>query len=274
MGETFRRRRHSLVNIDTLLLSPRSTVALRLAIGIDPLLKHGCDIHPLSSWDELCDRAEDGSFDLAFLDPGFPHGNGRPDQGILELEKIRSFSGAASLILYSQSDTRSLLLLQRIGFPFCVLEGIDDNPRSLLRVMARARSRGLFEQQLTLDELPIKAEDRDLFLQTISGWPPVQNVADLAGRFHLSARSLRRRTRASSLPNPQRLLRWGQLVEASVLWTLGLRPMTRIASVLGFASSSSMSRLCADLTDRPAKGLFGPDGPRTIIARMKEDLAA
>lgn len=261
------------MQIDALLITPESMVSLRVAIELDAALKHLCRLKTLSSWEELTDRALEGSFDLAFVDPQFPRTDETSESGFLELERVRSVTGPESLIPFLGSDARVLPTLGRMGFPFIIVRGVDDTPNSLLRVIARAKSRRSLRTYLLQAEGPVRVEDLEFLLLSITGWPVAQEVGDLARSMHSSVRTLRRRSSAFCLPSPGRLIRWGRLMDAQMLWQMGIRSKPRIASVLKMDSPSSVSRLSRELVNHRAEELFKPTGHSTLFGAFRRELA-
>ena len=88
------------------------------------------------------------------------------------------------------------------------------------------------------------------------GWPPSPSTVDLAKRLHLSPRTLRRRMHDHGALPPQRMLAWGQLLEAHRLSRMGLGSRSRLSKVLGKADSAFVTRLCRTLTGRSARRIL------------------
>jgi hypothetical protein len=73
---------------------------------------------------------------------------------------------------------------------------------------------------------------------------------------------------AAGLPIPQRLLRYGRLLEAHLLWTMGIRSRERIASILQISGGSALAHLIKDLTGLPTDKFFRTALLEDLVARI------
>jgi AraC-like DNA-binding protein len=188
------------------------------------------------------------------VDPWFGASDPRRDVQLLELEALKRVVGAGGIVLYASSTGKGLNALRAIHpkeFPFLITQGIDDDPRSILRVLARSLVRRRIRTVFSADEDLSRLEAETIILEAVAGWPPPDTVQDLARELSASESTLRRTCKKVGIRSPRTLLRWSRALEAVALHSLGVRRRAQVAHVLGLAGSSSLVRLLRDLTGRP-----------------------
>lgn len=170
----------------------------------------------LSSWRELVDGAGSESFDLAIVQPSFGVAPSLSSPNLTDLERFVSLFPTPSVILYlcrSDPAPTFLLDLARMEFPYLLLRGVDDDPRTVQRVVARAETRRILRLKLTALEDQLEEEAVRLLLNSATGWPPAKRVEDLASQQQMSDRTLQRRLRRGHLPTPGRLISYARFLE-------------------------------------------------------------
>jgi hypothetical protein len=200
-------------------------------------------LHFASSWAELHGSVEAGLFDLAMIDPTFSAGGDRA--GCLrEIHRLARYCPPERLILYVPAGQAHLLRhLGEHGFLYCCMLGIDDDPGSLLRIVARAASRQLLRRHLISRGQPCDDVSLGVVLQGVTGWPPAGTVTELAGRVAMSSRSLRRLSASRGLSPPGRLLAIGRIMDLTLLVQLGVRSRTRLAAILNTGGPDALAHL-------------------------------
>jgi AraC-like DNA-binding protein len=253
------------VRIAGLLDHSRACRNLRLAFPAGTGGADGVRLEFLSSWRELREGVREGLYDLAIVQPCLGTSLSHPEPNLAELEPLAGAWPREKVILYfccyfcCPHPSASLLHdLGRLGFPFLLILGTDDDPRNICRIVARAGARSTFRKRLADLEPAISEEALRLVLETVAGWPPSDSVHDLASSLNMSRRSLNRRFRTEGLPSPGRLVSFARLLETSALWNMGLRSRARIASILGLSSPASLGHLSRSLAGRPLGSFLEP----------------
>lgn len=244
---------------------------LRLAFRSGTDLPFRVHLEFLSSWKELREGVRQGSYDLAFVQPCLGQPSFRPEPRLSELEQVVAFLPRDQVILYLCRPHPSATLLYdlgRLGFPFLLMLGVDDDLRGILRIVARARARdalqkGLADLLAELDERTLR-----LALDALAGWPPPSSVKELAENLNTSRRSLSRKLQTVGLPSPGRLRSTGTLLEARTLWGMGVQSRARIASILGLADPASLSRLSRRLAGRPLSTFLEAESGEDLVDWM------
>ncbi len=179
------------------------------------------------------------------------------------------------VILYSSPPTGqpsqhrfSPLALGRAGFPYLVIRGVDDDPISLRRVLARSAVR----RSLLAADCPLLAnlgsERLAGLLPLLTRWPEPETSGDLAKEMCVAERTLRRRVKLLAAAPPRDLRCWSRLLEANHLWLLGLDSRAAIAHHLGYAEPSSLSHLCRDFAGVPLGSILAPGGVGIVLSAM------
>ena len=247
-----------------------------LAFRQDGGLLTGCELFPVSSWEELSDRAEHGEFDVAIVQPSFPEERNQPLAGMTQLSRLRKRLGSGRLIPFvrkSPDISTQLRDVGAMGFPIVLIDGMDDDPRSLLRAVARARTLALADSMRLENDVLLDPARLDLAVAVLAGWPPPESVGDLAAHHHLVPETLRNRLRARDLPTPVHLVRWGRLVEGLCLGRMGVPCMDRIAFLLQIGGRSSLARLSKSLTGRTFTSVLKGTQEREVISRLLKEFA-
>ena len=73
---------------------------------------------------------------------------------------------------------------------------------------------------------------------------------------------------AAGFPTPQRMVRYGRLLEALLLWTMGIRSRERIASILHISGGSALAHLTKDLTGLPTDEFFRTAQVEDLVTRI------
>lgn len=247
------------MRVDFLVDGSVASHSIRLAFWHTGAHLPGCILHSLRSWDELEARLSQDQFDVALVQPSFPKRGQLGGNGFQEIGRLHERAPPGRIIPFlvrSDSTPENLRKLSKIGFPIVLIQGVDDDPRSLLRAVCRARVCALAKSSIRKARLPFDLESQKLALSALAGWPPSHSVRDMAEGLNLAGRTLRRRMNAAGLPTPQRLVRYGRLLEAHLLWTMGIRSRERIASILHISSGSALAHLTKDLTGLPTDEFF------------------
>ena len=262
--------------VDALLHDSAAIHSLRVALRRHPSLPVKCPLCLLSSWDELHSRANEKAFDVVLVQPSFPVRTKVPPNGLRNIERLTQVLEPGRVILFLSKSDQTGALLQALApprFPFVLLQGIDDHPSSILRVLSRAQSHRMIRHPLGPFRADREPGSIELVLAVLTGWPPPNSVEHLAQRLGLSPRTLRRKMAEQCLPPPGRLLRWGRLFEAVYLRKLGIRSRARIASILELGGVSALAHLAKDLTGDRLGQILRPDGEEDLLAAFFEDLA-
>lgn len=263
------------MRVDVLLDDPAAIRAVRLAFRQYPGIQRTCILHQLLSWAELDARADEGDFDVAVVQPTFASsGPPRPD-GVQRLGRLQGKSKPGSLIPFVCRSARTPALLQELAslrFPIVLVQGIDDDPRSILRALSRAKTFRMVQAFPSRPSEKLDLSSLELVLSIIAGWPPAASVEELAQRRNLSPRTLRRRMATGDLPTPRRLSRWGRLLETFALWEMGIRSRGRIASILELGSASTLAHLSRDLTGDRLDQVLQPGQWERLLIAFFEDL--
>jgi len=233
--------------------------AVRTGAGPHPTTR----LLPLSSWGEVIEGVRGESFDLVILQPSIGVGPWSPAPKFTELERLVSLFPGSRAILYfcrpkpTPSDLRDLA---RMGFPYWLIQGIDDDTRTIQRAVARAEARRILTLRSDAQGTQMEEEPLALLLHSTTGWPPVRLVEDLANQQYMSRRTFQRRLKGLNLPSPGRLLSCGRFLEVCALWrSMGIRDRFRIGLILGFGDPSSIGHLSRTLTGRPLGHFLRPD---------------
>lgn len=232
-------------------LLPDSTAVNRLRMALSaPWLNDRSTLVLHADWTAIVSDGAAQGIDVYVVDPELGGSESGSSGHVPGLERLRQAVGTHSVVLYCNRVVdrfRSLGQLGALGFPFLLLRDIDDDPRSILRVLARSRIRGRLQTGLGLGENRIRQEVPPLIFDAVSGWPPVETVEELARRIPTSETTLRRNCRKWGVPSPRELLRWSRVLEAFSLASLGVRRRSRIAPLVGLRHPSSLSRILKEL---------------------------
>jgi len=260
------------VRIEVLLAEPRALDAFHLAVPPSRLDGSRARIRHCTSWEELVDRVREGAVEVAVVDPAFGMGRGSPRGSLLaRLETLRSLLGPERIVLHvseAGAGPHVFERISRLGFPVLLRLGVDDDPDTLRRALARAGACALLQGRES--ELGGRFDDAAvaLVVAALSVWPPPATVRELACRLHVSPRTLRARFAEAGLPPPIRVLGVTRLLEAHVLRVLGVSSCTRIALLLGYEHPGSLSRLCRTLTGQPLGSLLDGGGATPVLGAL------
>lgn len=240
------------MRIATLLENDRTSHSLRLAVRGNPGYASTVKFLPALSWSELTDRASDGHLDLAVVQANFgmrgPHGEVR----IQELERLAThWDPERIILLVGAFSPFPLSTLGRMGFPFVILSGVEDDPGSLVRVPARAQVRSRLRTGLEAPRTPAEEKRIGLLLGLTAGWPPADSVPDEAKRRTTTPRTLRRWVVQEELPSVRRLLAWSRLLEACELCRMEVGNRNTISHLVGASGSDGLAHLARRLAGRP-----------------------
>lgn len=208
----------------------------------------------LSSWQAVIRRAQDGAGDVTVVQADFPPDDSARGTWMLRLKQLTSVVPAGGVVPYvcrSDSSGSVLCAIRHVGFPFLIVQGVDDDAHSLLRILARGR--GLREINRRLRSAGNDRPDQSfhMVLSALLGWPAAHSVSELAHRLHVSDRTLQRRLRDRGLPSPGRMIHWARVIEAEALCRMGLRSRMKLASVLGLRDPRSLPRLYQECMGEP-----------------------
>ena len=258
------------MRIVALIRNPCAVNALRCTLRREPRIRQRCSLSFLASWRELLDHETGRSFDAVFVQPDFAKVRGSSTGVDLELEVLLSTAGTHRIIPYVCSNPPSpgvLRELGEMGFIFVLVRGVDDDPGSLLRLLARVDSWQAIGRGSQGENQGRFSHSRKDVLRGVLGWPPHSSVQQVAEFMHTSPRTLRRMMREATDLSPKEAMRWGRLLEATSLWNLGIHSQARIAGLLEMGGPSALGRLCRELTGRPlAEFLRSPEGTHHIAS--------
>jgi hypothetical protein len=231
-----------------------------------------------ASWAELLASAREGACDLAIADPCISGRGGPASLDHSALDCLASALGRDRIVLFLSHPSTGPTVLQglaRAGFPYLILKGVDDEPRSLLRILARAGNRHALQSAVAPRELGEAGREGDRFLlEALTLWPPVSHADKLAVRFSLSRRTLERRLSEAEFPSPRRCISWARFLEASKLWGWGIGSRSRIASILGMSGPDALTHLCRGLTARPLREFWcaepKEDAVQCLLAEIED----
>lgn len=240
-------------------LLPDLTAANRLRLAFSaPWQTERSTLVLYADWNSLVSDGLARRYDVSVVDPELGGSESRGCGYVSALERLRQTLGIHSIVLYCGrvvGRARSLGQLGALGFPFLIIRDIDDDPRSIIRVLARSRIRRRLEGLIGLGEGHLPQEGvSPLILEAVTGWPPAETVGELARRVPTSETTLRRNCRKWGVPSPRELLRWGRVLEAVSLASLGIQRRSRIAPLVGLGHPSSLSRLLNELLPWCGKG--------------------
>jgi len=194
-------------------------------------------------------------YHLCILQPSFGSPSSSPSNRLVELEWLISIWDPESVILYvckPNPKISSLVDLRRMGFSFFLLQGVDDDERSVLRMVARTETRRRLRKMLEELEHGLEADTLELLCKATTAWPEARSAAELAGRLQMSQRTLQRTLRQKRLPTAGKIVSCSRFLELSTLWKeMWIRDRYRIASLLGYADPSSLNHLSRALTGQP-----------------------
>ncbi len=242
------------VRVAVLIDQSQGCRTVRLAFRLGSRSSEAVQLDFLSSWSELREAAYGDRSTIAVLQPCFGMPPRRPEPNFREIERATAVWDRETMILYLCCPHLSASLLHdlgRMGFPFLLAQGIDDDGRNILRMVARAEARRVLRERLGEKELPPSVEALRLILDAVAGWPPPSSVGEMARILRMSRRSLQRSLNDDGLPSPGKLVSYARLLEICTLWRMGIRGRARIASILGIADSSSLGHLSRSLTGQP-----------------------
>ena len=265
------------MRLDVLVSDTQAIRSIRLALSGNRLRRGQGALRLLSSWNELEERAERRLFDVAFVQPTFPLPSPSPPNGFRRLLALHEKLPPGSLIIYScdhRADAELLTDFLALPSSLVLLKGIDDHPRTILRSLSRAWTQRWMTTALEPSFSRKGPEDRELVLALLAGWPPRRSVGEFAKRMGVSPRTLRRRLKKGSFPSSRDLIRWGRLMEALALKTMGVRSRARLASVLELAGPEGLSRLIRDLTGLSADDLLKDEAEDNITRRLLDQISA
>lgn len=170
------------MRIDALLHEPGLVHSLRLALRQDARIRRKSPLFLPASWEELHSRAIDRSIDIALVQPSFPVKEAVPPNGLRKLERLVDSLGPGSVIPFLSESDQTTSVLQALAsprFPFLLLQGIDDHPAAILRVLGRAETFRLV--QCLWDDLPEPGKPADIEsgLSVLTGWEFGPGLASL-----------------------------------------------------------------------------------------------
>ena len=239
--------------------------------GNPPSLEH------FHSWCEMLATVDQGEMDLALVDPSLGSPGNEPRPNLPALDSLAERMARDRIIHYLKNgaaDAGSVQDLGRLGYPYLLVQGVDDDPRSLMRILARAEARmGLKE---ALDRTGAGRIDEDrvrLLLEAVAGWPPVDKVPILARRLRLGERTLRRKFREARLPPPSRCLAWGRLLETCVHRRRAVGSKSRIAGIVGFCDAAGLAHLASRLTNRPLEEVWSGKPVEDLLDHLAREVS-
>jgi len=264
------------MRVDFLAHDPEIVRAIRLPFRHGSGVPEKCTLFPVQSWGELSDRAEKNLFEVAIVQPS---SSGKEAHGPDDLPNLARLAerlppGKVVLILPRPLSTASFLReVGVLGFPIVLVQGMDDDPGSMLRAIARARTYSLAHSASEALRASHDSGLRDQVLDVLAGWPPSKSVEDTSDHFHLHPKALGRRLESGGFPNPGHLIRVGHLLEGLCLARMGIRSMPRIASLLHLGGAPPLSHLAKELTGETFSDLKKTCWEREILAGVFEGLA-
>ena len=263
------------MNVDILIGESSAVLTVLSSLQVGQGKLPGFSTRVLFSWEELQSRATDGAFDVAIIEPDFPGRDraGRVDVG--GIERVGATAGSGAVIHYvSRAGFRKGLLydLHALRCRFVIIQGEDDDRRSILRVLSRAANLRPMRASLLGASGMEDLVHSEPFLTSLVGWPVPRSVSDLARHLHMSPRTLRRRMHDQGLLPPQQMIRWGQLLEARTLHGMGVQSRARLAALLGKSDPSALAHLCRGLTGLSAQEVLAGKAEGGILENLVSQL--
>jgi len=204
-------------------------------------------------------------------------GDGAPNPELRQLLKLTEQPETMGLLFYVDPRVthRDVLDLGEPGASVLVVKGVDDDPASLLRALARAVALPRVRRALrTTDQGEEPGDEGLLLLQCLCGWPPCGSAQELAKNLNVSTRTLRRRMQGAGLPCPRALVGWSHLLEAVALAQMGVADPRQISLLTGLEEPSSLYRLSRKLCGTSLPDLLKEAGIPDVVELLLADIEA
>ena len=206
--------------------------------------------------------------EVALVQPSFGGQSSPVEDGLVRMDRLRFRAQGVCVVPYLCRQDRAATSLRRlgeVGFAFFLIKDFDDDPGSILRLLASCSiHRGVLEA-LDGKNHGLTREQARLVSELLEVWPPPESVEALAKEMKVAQRTLRRRLAGAGLRPPRHLLRWMRLLHAVVLRELGIESRTSLASLVGLGSPQTLARLFGDLTGRPIRDVLGSVSSRELV---------
>ncbi len=256
------------MRIGAFVTASRGIHVLSRAVYGEAVLRQSTSLCFTRSWEDLLAECEAGSFDAVIVQVPTDHTPHPESDWPVGFEGLRSSLGSGSVVAFFCDEAFSAQerrYLADAGFPFVISNNGSCDSATILRLLARLSIYRTIQQA----QAPLTSQGE--LLQAALGWPPVSSVEELAGALHLSSRSLRRKTRALVGVSPRQVVRWTRLFEAASLSELGVASRSQLALLAEAGTSSSLCRLCRDLTGKPLATVLQSEGPVTLLRTLFRD---
>jgi AraC-like DNA-binding protein len=262
------------MEIVCLLGEPTARSALRRAL---PKFRWGreiCRVSFFGSWEELDEKVRSTFLGVAVVDPLFGNPNGGPAR---QLDRIRYFVEGGGIVFFSHLErkrgfTHPIAHLGSVEFPILILPREDCSPEEILCALATAYSRRDHRKLLDLWSARLTNAGFSLFRALVLHWPRVSSVEDLAQKMNTSGRHLRRISRFHGLPSPSRVLRATRVLDSRGFVELGVSSPSRLAVLLGYSDSFSLSRVWRDFLGLPLSELGKPGSWDRVMSAVDRAL--
>jgi len=264
------------MRIHVLIQDLEGLVALQQAVEEASGEVRDCHLHICGSWEQLVQGAREGKVELAVVQPLFST-PGRVTPSIaINLGRIEAVFGDGGPILFlgrTEAERGILSHLAASRFRFVLVQGDDNDPRRIIRLLSRAEGfRIISMTEFLADSAKAPRALRSL-TSLLTGWPPPESARGVAEGFNVSPRTLRRHMAELGLITPRRAIRWGRLLEAALIWRMGVRSRKRIASIVGLADVPTLAHLCRDLTGVGLDRILAVGGPEEVLEGLGRELS-
>ena len=266
------------MHIAVLLDHSQAVRSLRSAFRLGPGGPARAHLRSLSTWTELYDLLASDECDLALVQPCHGYPPTSPDPSLAGLETLATRWPREQVVLFVVRPRPGPHLLRDIGqmgFPYLLVQGIDDDPRTILRTVARAESRRLLRRRLESKRAGLDPEVAGLVLDSLTAWPPALSVQDLALQSGMGRRNLQRVLRQAGLPSPGKLVALSRFLEACVIGQrMGVSSRARIASIPDSGDAASLGHLSRRVANRPLGEFIGSDATEDPFSFVADTLRA
>ena len=171
-------------------------------------------------------------------------------------------------------DLRALADLTRAGVTDILIQGLDDEPRSLRESLARAAARTAAAEGLAMltPLVPQGALPFVVYVAVHAHRPLC--VAEVAREVGAARRTIAHTLAHSHLPPAVRLIGWFRVLHAVSLLSQYSRKTTDVAATLRFPSLAAMDNLFRGYLGSPPKIVRGPDGRSIALASFQAEIRA
>jgi AraC-like DNA-binding protein len=162
------------------------------------------------------------------------------------VRRLRRSYPSVPLILYSRltdDAMHSTLRLAKAGIDEVILEGKDDDRRTLERIALTAHRSRCAERSLTAVGATLSPHVREILAETLETPGRRVEVEELADALGVTRKTLVNRLTAAGLPGPETVISWCRLLMACELLEDPGRTVEQVALLLGFGSGVALRNM-------------------------------